>query len=232
MDIAGGSPFSKSLAPRGDLRRRVLRVKKKTTIGSFYPDKIRIGSLSKEGSDVMVEDEESMSDLTVEVLKQVVIDPTCNSMLDSDSEDSLFTPPSLPPSPPPPEISRHTPSPISILTLPPSQMLREAKLYFKHSIRRSNTERVASKDAMADPLIVVEDSDTAFINKAMAPKVSDRRRNSIENELESSMVLKTVSVLRDGMTNRLSNSQILTSKDSGFTEFSGSKGCKLNTFRT
>ena len=220
----GGSPFSKSLAPRGDLRRRVLRVKKKITIGSFYPEKIRINALNREGNDVMVEDEESMSDLTVEVMKQVVIDPACNSMLDSDSEDSLFNPLSLSPSPPPPEPSRHTPSPISILTLPPVQMLREAKMYFKHSVRKSTTEKLPNNDSMADPIIRVEDSDAAFINKAMAPKVSDRRRNSIENELESSMVLKTVSVLRDGMSNRLSNSQILTSKDSGFTEFSGSKG--------
>ena len=183
--------------------------------------------MNKEGNDVVVEDEESMSDLTVEVLKQVVIDPTCNSMLDSDSEDSLLNPPSLSPSPPPPETSRHTPSPISILTLPPVQMLREAKMYFKHSIYKSTNDRLTNQDSVADPIIRVEDSDAAFINKAMAPKVSDRRRSSIENELESSMVLKTVVVLHDGMSNRLSNSQILTSKDSGFTEFSGSKGVYL-----
>ncbi|KAI6658512.1 hypothetical protein LOD99_15312 [Oopsacas minuta] len=222
--IAGGSPFNKSLAPRGDLRRRVLRVKKKITLGSFYPEKIRISPMHRDGNDVMIEDEESMSDLTVEVLKQTVIDPACNTMLDSDSEDSMFNPPSLSPSPPPPEPSRHTPSPVSILSLPPIQMLREAKKYFKHSLKKTSVRLVNHHDTKLENVVRVnnEDSDAAFINKAMALKISDRLQNSIEAELESSMVLKTASV--SGMNNRLSNSQILTSKDSGFTEFTGSKG--------
>ena len=180
--------------------------------------------MNRDGNDVMIEDEEFTSDLTIEVMKQVVIDPANNTMLDSDSEDSLFNPASLSPSPPPPEPSRHTPSPISILTLPPTQILREAKKYFKHTVKLSKDCLANNLDSMLEPIIRVsnEYSDAAFINKAMAPKISDRRRNSIENELESSMVLKTVD--SPGMINRLSNSQILTSKDSGFTEFTGSKG--------
>ena len=207
-------------------------MKKKTTLGSFYPDKesflSRLTPLHKQGeakggSDVMVEDDENLCE--IEVMDQVVTDPASSSMLDSDSEDSLFNPKSLSPSPPPPEPSRYTPSPVSILTLPPVQMLREAKKYFMHSIKKSANDKMVNIEI--EPIIRIhcEESDAAFINKAMAPKITDRSRNNIQNEIESSMVLKTVSFLPDGMTkNRLSNSQILTSKDSGFTEFCGSKG--------